>query len=230
MMPASVFDERFHRDVADLLDLPELHASRERAHHFDLSEYEHLLQVAQTAHRVSRFLRADPRICARAGLLHDLGAHWFDTAAPCTLAARLEEPPSVRHAIRAHTLFPILPRTREAWVVVAADLITSARECHFVFRRTRDRAKERVHRQLQGRTLRLGGRLALTSRLPAGTRLSRPRLPRPRLQRLRRLRLSPFPGLKPGPYVLSPDAIPALSAVTLASPPAPPRHSDPYTS
>ena len=33
----------FDQHVADLLSLPELHSSRERAHHFDLSEYDHLM-------------------------------------------------------------------------------------------------------------------------------------------------------------------------------------------
>jgi uncharacterized protein len=139
----------FDQHVADLLTLPELHSSRERAHHFDLSEYDHLLLVARHAHRLSRFVRADARICARAGLLHDLGAHWFDTAVPCALAERLDEPDSVSHAIRAHTLFPQLPRTREAWVVVAADFLSSAQECHFVFRRARTRATDRLRRRMR---------------------------------------------------------------------------------
>jgi HD superfamily phosphodiesterase len=138
----------FDHYVADLLSLPELDSSRQRAHHFDLSEYDHLLLVARHAHRLSRYLRADARVCARAGLLHDLGAHWFDTTAPCELALRLEEPPGVWHAIRAHTLFPELPRTREAWVVVAADLLTSAQECRYVIRRARVRAAERFRRRV----------------------------------------------------------------------------------
>jgi glycyl-tRNA synthetase beta chain/uncharacterized protein len=156
LMPLYGSPERFHTHIADLLSLPELHSSRERPHHFDLTEYDHLLLVSRHAHRISRLVRADDRICARAGLLHDLGAHWFDTTAPCELAQRLEEPHGVWHAIRAHTLFPELPRTKEAWVVVAADLLTSAQECHFVFRRARARAAERLRRRLlrQARTLR----------------------------------------------------------------------------
>ena len=43
----------FDQHVADLLSLPELRSSRERAHHFDLSEYDHLMLVAQHAHRLS---------------------------------------------------------------------------------------------------------------------------------------------------------------------------------
>lgn len=165
--------DRFHADVADLLELPELHASRERVHHFDLTEYDHLMDVARTAHRVSRFLRADARICARAGLLHDLGAHWFNTVQPVALASRLGECHRVQHAIRAHTLLPAVPRTREAWAVVAADFITTARECHFVYRRLRSRAVPRL------RLMNLQRRLALQSRL------------------------SPFRGLRAGPYVKS---------------------------
>src|SRR5215216_1326222 len=88
-MTLVTLDEKFREDVADLLDLPELHASRERVHHFDLTEYDHLLGVARTAHQVSRFLRADARVSARAGLLHDLGAHWFNTVKPVALATRL---------------------------------------------------------------------------------------------------------------------------------------------
>jgi HD superfamily phosphohydrolase YqeK len=144
------FDQqKFHLDVEDLLALPELHSSRDRAHHFDLSEYEHLLSVARHAHRLSRVVRADARIAARAGLLHDLGAHWFNTVAPCALAQRLEEHPGVHHAIRAHTLLPVVPRTREAWVVVAADFLTSAEECRFVINRARARAQARLRSRLR---------------------------------------------------------------------------------
>jgi HD superfamily phosphodiesterase len=161
-MTLASMDEKFRLDVADLLDLPELHASRLRVHHFDLTEYDHLLQVAQTAHRVSRFLRADARVCARAGLLHDLGAHWFNTVKPVALATRLEEPHTVCHAIRAHTLLPTLPRTREAWAVVAADFITTARECHFVYRRARAGAFVRVN--ISGAATRLRSRASLIGR------------------------------------------------------------------
>lgn len=145
----TTFDEhRFRQDVHDLLALPELEHSRARVHHFDLTEFDHLMQVAQHAHRLSGFVRADARVAARAGLLHDLGAHWFNTVKPCALAARLEECHGVCHAIRAHTLLPVLPRTREAWVVVAADFLTSAQECRFVIGRTRNRAGERLRQRL----------------------------------------------------------------------------------
>lgn len=138
-------DDEFRSAVADLLKLPELALSRDRTHHFHLSEFDHLLRVARRAHRFSQFVKADARVCARAGLLHDLGAHWFDTVAPYELAGRLEEPASVRHAIRAHTLLPVVPRTREAWVVVAADFVTSAQECRFALRHVRDQAGQRLH-------------------------------------------------------------------------------------
>ena len=145
-------NEPFRSAVADLLVLPELDSSRHRVHHFDLSEFDHLLLVAQYAHRLSRFVRADARVCARAGLLHDLGAHWFNTLAPYELAIRLDEPLSVRHAIKAHTIFPELPRTREAWVVVAADFLTSAQECHVVLRRAQKRASDRPRTRLRFRS------------------------------------------------------------------------------
>jgi glycyl-tRNA synthetase beta chain/uncharacterized protein len=141
-------DDPFDDVVADLLALPEMHSSQRRAHHFDLTEFDHLLLVARHAHRLSQYVKADPRVCARAGILHDLGAHWFDTAAPCALAQRLEEPQGVRHAIRAHTFLPELPRTREAWVVIAADLLTSCEECRLVFRRARSRATARWRTRL----------------------------------------------------------------------------------
>jgi HD superfamily phosphodiesterase len=160
-------EARFRAAVADLLALPELHSSRHRVHHFDLSEFEHLLSVAQNAHRLSRFVKADARVCARAGLLHDLGAHWFDTAAPFALARRLDEPATVCHAIRAHTLFPELPRTREAWVVVAADLLTSAQECRLVLRRARQRAGARLRRRLATGAAPLAARARLRPRLGA---------------------------------------------------------------
>jgi glycyl-tRNA synthetase beta chain/uncharacterized protein len=160
-------EQRFHSDVLDLLDLPELEGSRQRAHHFDLSEFDHLMGVAKNAHRLSRFARADARVCARAGLLHDLGAHWFNTVAPCALAVRLEEPLGVRHAIKAHTLLPEVPRTREAWVVVAADLLTTSQECRFVIGRARQRAGHRVRTQIDRRHLVLGKFAALRRKLAA---------------------------------------------------------------
>ena len=169
-------DTRFFADVADLLELPELHESRGRVHHFDLTEYDHLMGVARNAYRVSRLFRADPRISARAGLLHDLGAHWFNTVKPVALATRLEECHGVRHAIRAHTVLPCLPRTREAWAVVAADFLTTAQECHFVYRRFRTRSAGRTRFV---RLTNLKRRLALQSRLSA------------------------FKGLRSGPYVRS---------------------------
>ena len=152
---------RFHADVGDLLCLPELEGSRQRVHHFDLSEFDHLMAVAQNAHRLSRFVRADARVCARAGLLHDLGAHWFNTVVPCALAVRLAEPPGVRHAIKAHTLLPQVPRTREAWVVVAADLLTTTQECRFVIGHARQRAGHRVKAQIERRRQVLGKFAAL---------------------------------------------------------------------
>ncbi len=191
MTPAvqeNVLDASFRDAVADLLELPELHASRARVHHFDLTEYDHLMGVAQTAHRVSRFLRADARVSARAGLLHDLGAHWFNTVRPVALATRLEEPQGVRHAIRAHTLLPVLPRTREAWAVVAADFITTARECHFMYRRARANAGQQVRvrpaRAAQAMRSTMGRQLTLQRRLAL------------------RARFSPFAGIKAGPHVV----------------------------
>src|SRR6266542_4788925 len=172
-------DVLFEAHVADLLDLPELHASRERVHHFDLTEYDHLMGVSRTAYQVSRYLRADPRVSARAGLLHDLGAHWFNTVKPVALATRLDECQGVCHAIRTHTLLPTLPRTREAWAVVAADFITTARECHFIYRRARTRAAGHLRAMPRLRRIDLTRRLALQRRF------------------------SPFKGLHAGPYVRS---------------------------
>jgi hypothetical protein len=163
-------ETQFRSHVEDLMALPELEGSRVRVHHFDLTEYDHLLGVAKNAHRLSRFLRADARVCARAGLLHDLGAHLFNTIAPCALALRLEEPVGVRHAIRAHTLLPVLPRTREAWVVVAADLLTTTQECRFVFGRARQRAGSSVREKILRRRealLAVAARRRLRVTLPA---------------------------------------------------------------
>jgi hypothetical protein len=194
-----LLDEGFHAAVADLLELPELHTSRTRLHHFDLSEYDHLLQVAQTAHRVSRVFRADARVCARAGLLHDLGAHWFNTVAPLALAVRLEEPPSVCHAIRAHTLLPVLPRTREAWAVVAADLLTTARECRFVLGRASKRARQRVRVPVRIHNLRARVPLAVLFPQPFAMGVHR------RLEL--RHRFSPFVGIGPGPFVRTAEIV-----------------------
>ena len=134
----------------DLLALPELASSRIRVHHYDLNEFDHLYSVASNAHRLSQLVKADARVCARAGLLHDLGAHWFNTVAPCALAERLDEPHAVRHAIRAHTVVPHLPRSREA--VVVADFLATAQETGFVLRRSRERAGCRLRENVARRT------------------------------------------------------------------------------
>lgn len=119
----------FIEQIADLIDLPELRESRTRRHHFSFTEYDHVLEVSGWAFRIGQFVRCDARTCARAGLLHDVGSHWFDTRAPVSLARRLAETDGVCHAIQAHTILPILPRTVEAIVVVIADFLTTASEC-----------------------------------------------------------------------------------------------------
>ena len=160
-------EHRFQCDIEDLLALPELASSRDRVHHYDLTEFDHLLSVARNAHRLSRLVKADARICARAGLLHDLGAHWFNTVAPCALAERLDEPHAVRHAIRSHTVVPHLPRSREAWIVVAADFLATAQETQFVLRRSRLRAGQALRENITRRRAVIVGLAALRSRPPA---------------------------------------------------------------
>jgi hypothetical protein len=53
-------------------------------------------------------------------------------------------------------LFPVLPRTREAWVVVAADFVTSAQECGFVFKRARLNAGSRLRARIKRHREQLG--------------------------------------------------------------------------
>ena len=122
-------DATFHAQVADLLDLPELGESQTRRHHFTFTEYDHVVAVGNLAFKIGRQLKCDARACARAGLLHDVGAHWFDTRAPVALARRLAESDGVCHAIQAHTIMPVPPRTIEAVVVIIADFLTTVREC-----------------------------------------------------------------------------------------------------
>lgn len=119
----------FLEQIADLIDLPELRESRTRRHHFTFTEYDHVLEVSKWAFKIGQVLRCDARTCARAGLLHDVGSHWFDTRAPVSLARRIAENDGVCHAIQAHTILPVLPRTIEAVVVVIADFLTTASEC-----------------------------------------------------------------------------------------------------
>lgn len=128
----------FLAQIADLLELPELRESQTRRHHFTFTEYDHVVEVAKWAFKISKLLRCDARTCARAGLLHDVGSHWFDTRAPVALARRLAENDAVCHAIQAHTIMPVPPRTIEAVVVVIADFLTTASECA--------RACLRIHR------------------------------------------------------------------------------------
>jgi hypothetical protein len=78
----------------------------------------------------------------------------------------LQEPAGVHHAIKAHTLVPHPPRTREAWVVIAADLLTSAQECGLVISRARRRARERLRRHLERRRHALARMVSLRRAAP----------------------------------------------------------------
>ncbi|NCV22390.1 MAG: hypothetical protein EBV45_10660, partial [Chloroflexi bacterium] len=49
--------------------------------------------------------------------------------APVALARRLGESDGVCHAIQAHTIMPVPPRTIEAVVVIIADFLTTVSEC-----------------------------------------------------------------------------------------------------
>ncbi|HMO57341.1 MAG TPA: phosphohydrolase, partial [Roseiflexaceae bacterium] len=79
---------------------------------------------------LSRLLRANPRVCTRAALIHDIdsrqGTLWNHGAIAARWAAAQGECVEVCGAIESH-MYPFgpTPTSREAWVLVLADKFAS---------------------------------------------------------------------------------------------------------
>lgn len=131
--------DQFSSTITDLLRRPDIQRlSRMRDHHFQQNRLEHCIATAKLSFWAGRILRADARVCARAGLLHDwyferrgdhenrIGAnvhHYLITAAN---ARGIGESSDVIHCVETH-MWPYgrrAPKTREAWIVWMADNVT----------------------------------------------------------------------------------------------------------
>lgn len=127
----------YHSIIADLLEHPKVMETRYHIHHA-VSKHDHLLRSAHYSYRLAPILGADPHICTRAAILHDLdsrlGTLTTHGAIAARLAADLGEPDPVCDAIISH-MYPFgpAPTTREGWVLVVADKIASLSDLtHFV--------------------------------------------------------------------------------------------------
>ncbi len=127
----------YHTMIADLLEHPKVMETRYHIHHA-VSKHDHLLRSAYYSYHLAPILGADPHICTRAAILHDLdsrlGTLTTHGAIAAKLAAEIGEPASVCHAIISH-MYPFgpAPTTREGWVLVVADKIASLSDLtHFV--------------------------------------------------------------------------------------------------
>lgn len=115
--------------IADLLAHPKVLETREHMHH-SISKHDHLLRSVRFSYRIAWFLRADPRICLRAAMIHDIDSRYGTLTTHGAVAARwaaeLGESEEVCAAIISH-MYPFgpAPISREAWVLVLADKAAS---------------------------------------------------------------------------------------------------------
>jgi len=117
-------------EIEDLLRHPTFLATQYQVHH-NIRKSDHLLRSAQWAYWLAGVFRANRRVCARAGLLHDLHSRLGTLAThgkiAASVAVEMGEDEAVRSAIVPH-MFPLgpAPNTREGWVLVLADKIATA--------------------------------------------------------------------------------------------------------
>lgn len=118
-------------------------------HHGSVSTYRHCLRVAWQSFTMNRrlHLHADERALVRAAMLHDyFGYDWHSTDNgghalnhPCIACRRADAEFSLsakeRNAISAH-MWPLpptrVPRSREAWIICAADKVCALQETLFM--------------------------------------------------------------------------------------------------
>lgn len=119
-----------HQEIADLLDHPHFVETHSQVHH-SVRKSDHLIRSARYAYWIGRLVGANARVCARAGLLHDLhsrlGTWSTHGAIAAAVADEIGEDAEVCRAIVPH-MFPLgpAPRTREGWVLALADKIATA--------------------------------------------------------------------------------------------------------
>ncbi len=122
--------------IEDLLNQPLVKKLDKFDQHFRTSRLQHCLNVAYYSYRIGLKIGADPRECARAGLLHDL--YWYDWHYKKTpqLHAFLHPRLAVKNASRlaklSHRekdailkhmwpLYPGIPRYKVSYAVTMAD-------------------------------------------------------------------------------------------------------------
>lgn len=116
----------FHDDVLGLLGKLKYRTS------YGQNILNHSRDVAYLAHLMAQEIGADPEICKRAGLLHDIGKavdrdmEGTHLQLGMEIARKYGESEEVLHAIEAHH-FDVEFRTPEAVLVQAADAISAAR-------------------------------------------------------------------------------------------------------
>jgi glycyl-tRNA synthetase beta chain/uncharacterized protein len=98
--------------------------------HHNIAKHDHLLRSVRLSFRLARLFGADPHICARAALIHDIdsrtGTLWNHGAIAARWAEQQGESDEVCTAIVSH-MYPFgpTPLTREGWVLVIADKVAS---------------------------------------------------------------------------------------------------------
>lgn len=115
--------------IDDLLDHPKVLETRSHVHH-GIAKYDHIMRVARFSYRLAGLIRADVRICVRAGVLHDIDSRFGTLTNHGEVAARWAadhgEEHAVCEAIVSH-MYPFgpVPTTREGWVLTLADKAAS---------------------------------------------------------------------------------------------------------
>ena len=134
----SAVKDIFDHNVLDHLSSYPAHSPTEHAKLEGSGRFAHSVRVGYLSFVLSKLFRCDPVVCARAGLLHDVGYDVGEAKNPlkqvvlhagrgAALARKMGESAGVVSAIESH-MFPIgsPPRTIEAVVVWLADKLDAA--------------------------------------------------------------------------------------------------------
>lgn len=115
--------------VEDLLEHPKVVETRDHIHH-GIAKYDHIMRVTRFSYHIARIIKADVRVCVRAGLLHDIDSRLGTLANHGDVAARWAqeygEEEAVCAAIMSH-MYPFSPppTSREGWILTIADKAAS---------------------------------------------------------------------------------------------------------
>lgn len=126
-----------YQQLGDLLIHPVYSYTVLQVHH-GIRKSDHLLRSARFAYWIAKLVRADSRVCTRAGLLHDIysrmGTWATHGAIAASVARQMGESEQVCNAIETH-MFPVgpVPTSKEGWVLVVADkMATFTDALHFL--------------------------------------------------------------------------------------------------